>query len=235
MKNRIWEIDATRGLLIALMVFYHMLFDLQYIFSYNINIDTPFFNYSVNFFAGAFIFVSGICANFSKSSLKRGFLLFGFSLIITLITYFYDKPTAIYFGILHFLAISMIITHLLKQGININPLNKLNLYFAIIISFSIILIGQYLKNINFSSNLFLFLGITKKDFTSLDYFPLFPWYGVFLLGFLFGKRVYKNKITLFPNYNKLIFLQLIGRNSLIIYLLHQPIILLVLSFLNKFL
>ena len=72
------------------------------------------------------------------------------------------------------------------------------------------------------------LGLTTGDFASSDYFPLLPFLGFFLLGTVLGRTVYSKKQTLLPRVNSknflLRFLQWCGRQSLWIYLLHQPVL-----------
>ena len=72
------------------------------------------------------------------------------------------------------------------------------------------------------------LGLTTEDFASSDYFPLLPYLGFFLLGAALGRTVYSKKQTLLPKVNSrnfiLRFLQWCGRQSLLIYLLHQPVL-----------
>jgi uncharacterized membrane protein len=62
-----------------------------------------------------------------------------------------------------------------------------------------------------------------------DYMPLFPWLGVFLIGCVIGRTCYKDKKTLFAGKGKVMTavarpVEFIGRHSLIIYLVHQPVI-----------
>lgn len=72
---------------------------------------------------------------------------------------------------------------------------------------------------------FLFpFGFTSNDFFSADYFPLFPWFFCFLLGSCFGKWLKSNKAPEFFYKSHLKFLSFVGRNTLIIYVLHQPIL-----------
>ena len=62
-----------------------------------------------------------------------------------------------------------------------------------------------------------------------DYMPLFPWLGVFLIGCVIGRICYKDKKTLFAGRGKVMKaiarpIEFIGRHSLIIYLVHQPLV-----------
>jgi uncharacterized membrane protein len=62
-----------------------------------------------------------------------------------------------------------------------------------------------------------------------DYMPLFPWLGVFLIGCVIGRICYKDKKTLFTGRGKVMKaiarpVEFIGRHSLIIYLVHQPLV-----------
>jgi uncharacterized membrane protein len=67
-----------------------------------------------------------------------------------------------------------------------------------------------------------------QDFYSVDYFPVFPWFGVILMGMGLGDWLY-------PGYRRRIpvrdissshfvrALAFLGQNSLAIYLVHQPV------------
>ena len=72
------------------------------------------------------------------------------------------------------------------------------------------------------------LGLPWKDFSSSDYFPLLPYLGFFLMGSALGRSLYRNKTSLLPKVNErnfiIRFLSLCGKQSLWIYLLHQPIL-----------
>ena len=74
------------------------------------------------------------------------------------------------------------------------------------------------------------IGFTIAGIPSqADYMPLFPWLGIFLLGCVIGRTCYKEKKTLFPSADKTMKaisrpVEFIGRHSLIIYLVHQPVV-----------
>jgi len=219
MTNRIWEIDALRGFCILLMVSYHFIFDLNYFFAIDTIINIHILSYAVYFFAGVFIFVSGISSHFSRNTLKRGLIVLLAAALISVATYLYDKSEFIVFGILQFLGVSMIIIYFLKKA-----LNKLNELMVLIIGLLFVVIGIYMSNIIVSTNLLLPLGLIPASFSSLDYFPLLPWFGVFLSGYVFGSVFYRERKTLFPRLRTFPIFEFLGRNSLIIYLLHQPIL-----------
>ncbi|MCX6569388.1 MAG: heparan-alpha-glucosaminide N-acetyltransferase domain-containing protein, partial [Candidatus Aminicenantes bacterium] len=67
-------------------------------------------------------------------------------------------------------------------------------------------------------------GLPSQSFSSLDYFPLIPWFGVFLIGVALGKSVYASKRSLLPWRMPPTFVNFAGRHSLIIYIVHQPVI-----------
>ena len=89
--------------------------------------------------------------------------------------------------------------------------------------------GLYLQTRVFDTSMVLMpLGFVPEDFASSDYFPLLPNLGYFLLGAVLGRTVYRKKESLLPKVNDrnpvLRFLQLCGKHSLWIYLLHQPVL-----------
>jgi uncharacterized membrane protein len=96
---------------------------------------------------------------------------------------------------------------------------------------ALIALGFWFQGFRVEATWLFPLGLLHRDFTSSDYFPLFPHLGFFLLGSVLGRTLYRNRQTLFPRVNPqtpvLGFLGFCGRQSLFIYLLHQPILSLV--------
>ena len=72
------------------------------------------------------------------------------------------------------------------------------------------------------------LGIHTPGYYSFDYFPFIPWFGVFLLGATLGRTAYTSRKSLLPWNLPQSFVNVAGRHSLLIYILHQPVILAVL-------
>jgi uncharacterized membrane protein len=200
------------------------------------------------FFTGLFILICGVCTQFSKSNFSRGAKLLLIALAVTLTTNLVLPAQKIIFGILHLLACCLIF-----YGISRPLTDKINIFFGIFISvllyfltFSISdlfiglpfykQVGFYLPN-HLSENEFLFpFGIFTRNFHSADYFPLFPWMFVFFFGVFIGRLFIKYKLFkkwMYKNY--IPFFSLAGRWSLPIYLIHQPVIYLILQlFTNKF-
>ena len=111
---RIELMDALRGLAVCLMVLHHFLYDLCAFLGAPWWLFTnPVFDVLHYFFAGLFIFLSGISSDFSRSNLKRGAKAMAIALGITLVTYFMDMT--IVFGVLHLLASCMLLFGLTQK------------------------------------------------------------------------------------------------------------------------
>ncbi len=222
--NRIWELDFARGIALILMVYFHVVFDMKDIFSYNVSYST-----GINFFAGRtsallFMFISGISCSLSRSNTKRGLKVLAIAMIITVATHLYDPNLGIKFGILHFLGTSMLLYPLFRN---------LKGYLLIILGIVIIALGQVTSRITMPYDYFFPLGLTSNSFVSSDYYSLIPWLGVFIFGIAAGKSFYKNKTSLFSFYMQPNAISLAGRHTLPVYLIHQPLILLVLTLVNS--
>jgi uncharacterized membrane protein len=90
--------------------------------------------------------------------------------------------------------------------------------------------GLYLKSFTFDFNWLLPIGFLPNEFATIDYFPLLPWFGVILIGIAVGNLIYPNakrryQIRDLPGNFFTKGLCFMGRNSLIIYFIHQPILL----------
>lgn len=237
--NRLHSLDFIRGISLISMILFHTAWDLSYI--YNVKILQTMGIYAYIWQQSiciTFILLSGFCFSLSKNGLKRGITIFIAGGIVTAVTLIFMKQSAVVFGILTFIGSAMLICSLLRKS-----LSKLNP--AVFLTISLLLfiltkdinkgnLGFYgLRFLNipniFYKNIFTsFLGFPDSSFSSTDYFSLFPWFFLFLSGyFLF--MLFKKKEIKIPKGKNIPVVNFIGRHSLIIYLLHQPIIYGVLS------
>ena len=227
MKKRIWELDALRGICILAMVAVHLVFDLVYIYD-AITLEGALrwlFTALTQWGGVLFLLISGICVTLGKHPVRRGLIVFGCGMVCTLVTWlmyalgFQDKSIMIYFGVLHCLGICMLLWPIL---------GRLPVWLLGVLGVLLVAVGFYLQSVLVDFPWLMPFGLLYPGFASSDYFPLFPNLGFFLLGALVGKTLYRNQQSLFPKVNEqnflIRFLTLCGRVSLFIYLLHQPIL-----------
>ena len=224
-KKRIEIIDALRGFSVIMMVIHHALYNTTvflgapwWLYS------NPVFNALQLIFIGIFIVVSGVSSRFSRGNIERGSIVIVIAVIITYVTNRMDMP--IYFGILHLLGAFMIFYGLTQKlwdkiARNVAPL----IYIALIILSS--LARAYLSPS--SGNLVIrdllsVLGWRQEGFINYDYQTILPWIFVFLLGTWVGKYIREDKLPAWFYEMKFPFFPLVGKNALLIYVLHQPVL-----------
>jgi len=223
---RIWEIDFLRGLAIILMVGYHLLFDLgefrglKRFLGFSTDLSSTAWTIAQFFFAGLFVVLSGISGTLSRNNIRRGLRLLAVSLAVTVATYIFDPTSAVYFGILQCLAVSMLV-----YGACLAKARPAvcGAWGALVIGLSLAL-PVLKKGLTVRFDWLMPLGITSPSFSSFDYFPLLPWLGIFLVGAALGKSAYASRGSLLPWRLPVTFVNIAGRYSLLIYILHQPII-----------
>ena len=232
-KDRFWEIDFLRGFAIILMVFFHIIYDLNFFSITNFRIYSGIILYIARLSASIFVVLAGISLSISYSKsknwlktndiilkfIKRGLKILFLGVIISVITWFYIPRGFVVFGILHFIGASIILSLIFIRYRVIN----------IIFGLFFIIVGFYLKSLTFDFNILIPLGFIPNNFWTIDYFPLFPWFGIFLIGISIGNIIYpdfKRKYEIKDLSKKLLVKSFcfLGRNSLLIYFLHQPII-----------
>lgn len=236
--NRVGLLDELRGLAILCMVVYHTMFLLG-MFGVNIPLmSSTAMNITRDLFAGMFIFISGCMCRFSHNNLKRGVICFFCGMIITFVVPFFADVT-ITFGILHFLGISMLIYGLFGE-----VFEKLPPWVGIIICVlmavctwnidmgffgipGVLQIG--IPNAAYNVGVLFPLGIYNSSFQSWDYFPLLPWFFVFIGGSYFGEWAKNGSLPRFFYPIHIKWLAAVGRHTIWIYLLHIPIIFLILN------
>lgn len=229
MKKRIWELDALRGVFLIALIFFHLIYDLVYLFNL-VDLTTPLaqnlFQLVNNWGGALFLILSGLCATIGSRPGKRAIAVLCGAVVISLVTAgmyllgFADKGIIIYFGVLHCIGSCMLLW-LLFRKLPTPVLLILGLIFAAV--------GLYLRHHVYVDFPWLFfLGFVTRTFSSSDFFPLLPNFGYFLIGAALGRTLYKNKVSLLPKVNEanpvIRFFSFFGKNSLLIYLLHQPIL-----------
>lgn len=238
--DRAWELDFLRGLALILMLTMHLGWDLRYEF----RLDTADFLESNWYYFWIhplnlvlFVGVAGVCCAFSRNNLKRGLKLLAASLAFNLGTFLATKyfgiDCLIIFNVLHVLTVSVFLYCLIvfleeKAGLKSEAVSAVMLLAGL----TVILMGPYIGTLEGLEEMwFLYpLGVRIGNVPAqADYLPLFPWLGVFLAGAVAGRTLYKEKKTLFPVENKILKgicapVEFMGRHSLIIYIVHQPLL-----------
>lgn len=226
MKKRIWELDVLRGVCILGMVVVHLIYDLQTFFSLPFLADSRLFDLIKQWGGVLFLLISGICVTLGSHPVRRGLIVFACGLLCSAVTagmYFLnmaDKSIIIYFGVLHCLGVCMLLWPLFK---------RLPVWALGLLGLGLTVLGLWISgNVVVDFPWLIPLGLVPGDFASSDYFPLLSNLGFFLVGTFLGKTLYRKKETLLPRVNPanpvLAFFTRLGKWSLPVYLLHQPII-----------
>jgi uncharacterized membrane protein len=156
----------------------------------------------------------------TRSNVRRGLRLLAVSLAVTAATYIFDPSSVIFFGVLQCLAFSMLI-----YGAALEKTGPVSCAawgaFVIGLGAALPALKQALA-VRF--DWLLPFGIHSPSYSAFDYFPLIPWFGIFLVGAALGKSLYASKRSLLPWRLPRTFVNAAGRHSLIIYIVHQPVI-----------
>lgn len=236
-RKRIIVLDELRGFAIICMIFHHTFLDIGDVLGLQWGYDVFDALCTVQpIFWAIFIIISGICSRLSRNTVKRGIIVELCGLAITVVTavimpLFGFTNAEIYFGILHCLGLCMIITGLLMPLVK-----KINYKAGAVVCAVLFLIfynietGELLFGLIrlpyqlYLSNWTAPLGLHNLDFYSADYFPLIPWLFLFLFGAFVGKPVAEEKLpqAMYKSHVKIF--SVVGKNSLWVYLAHQPVI-----------
>ena len=238
-KNRIIILDTLRGILIILVILYHFLYDLNFIFDVNVPLmNTAGINIFRDIFVSMLIFISGICCNLSKNNIKRGIKVLFWGLIISFVTIIFLPEERIIFGILHFFGTAMIIYGVISpvvtaifnkdHGKTIRLITAAVMFIMFLLTYNIYDYYYPLINRLASSDVFLqyllFFAGFNTGVISMDYYPVFPWIFLFLSGAFSFYGIQNLRLPDYVYKNYLPFITFIGRHTLIIYICHQPIL-----------
>lgn len=223
-KERIWELDALRGLCLLGMIAVHLCFDLQ-VFGRLYFPIPAWFRLMQEYGHILFILISGICATLATRTVRRGLIVFGAGLLVSYVTLMLEflggfDGLGIWFGILHLLGLCMLVYPLFR---------RLPFWALLLLGTAALALGVWMQRFTVGTPFLLALGLRGSGvYLGADYFPVFPNLGWFLIGAALGKTLYRRKASLLPRVSARNpvrrALCLIGRHSLELYLLHQPIL-----------
>ncbi len=241
MNKRYDLLDTIRGITLLSMIAYHGVWDLVYM--YGVKWDwyrgTGAYIWQQSI-CWTFIFLSGFCWSIGKRPLKRGLLVFGSGLLVTVVTLLFMPQNRVLFGVLTFTGSAMLLMIPLDK-----IFKKVSPKIGLIISFLCFVVTRNINegNLGFEGIRLLwlpdswyrgivaiYLGFPAAGFYSTDYFSLIPWIFLFISGyFMYHLCDKKNWLRAsFFSWNCKP-LSVPGRQSLIIYLLHQPVLYAVLT------
>lgn len=232
-EDRFWEIDLIRGLLVLGMATYHAFFDLHALRGWADPAAGPLLALarSVAFgfvlLAGAALYLSFLRQEIKgrppplSRSLARGSRIFGWGMLVTLATWIYPREGFVIFGVLHLIGISIV---LCRPFLGLPQT-------SLLVGTAAVAIGAALDGLPGGSPWLIPLGLPPAGFYSLDYLPILPWTGVFLIGTSAAAWAYPGYRRRFrlpawagrlPETRPGRCLIWLGQHSLAAYLLHQP-------------
>jgi uncharacterized membrane protein len=241
-SRRLGFLDELRGVLIILVVFYHLCYDLIHMFGIQLNWFDRIWTYPFQLCVSVmFIVVAGFSSNLSSRPYVRALKVCACAAIISAVTWLFYSAQGISFGVIHFMGTAMLLHAIFRDAIAyVRPATGCAVSALLaIVSWNIPngYIGAGALSLHLPEALcnltWLFpLGITGPDFYSADYFPIFP----YIFVFLFGTFAFRLAGTFSERQSQgcLKPIAAAGRHSLLIYMLHQPALLLVLFIIFRF-
>ena len=231
---RFKELDFLRGIAVTSMVIFHAYEDYSFL-KEGQPLEGDWYLLWGKGTATLFLILFGVAAylNYIRNLqlrpefsrwLHKGGILFGWGVIITLATRAFLNEGFVVFGILHLMGVSSLLIYPLL------PLKYVNLFLGGLI----ILAGNYVSRFRPNFAWLVWVGMIPEGFCSVDYFPVIPWLGYILVGIFGGGIIYPKGNSRFifgrlsrnPLINGVSFL---GRRSLWIYLVHQPLLLVIIK------
>ncbi len=229
---RVPEVDLVRAVALCMMIVYHFLFAIRFLDMADVEVLIGFWRVFAYATASLFVAIAGVSLTLAATGLRRrgeserrvaaaqlrrGLTIFAWGLVITLVTSLALEQGAILFGILHLIGLGTIL------AIPLVDRPRASLVIGTLCLFLGPLAARY------TGPLWLvWLGFHPSDFVSLDYVPLLPWFGVLLIGVTTGWALFPNgmprrQLRPFPGWAAP--LLWLGRHTLLIYLIHAPVIL----------
>lgn len=228
-------LDRIRGITLISMILYHAVWDMVYLF----HVDWGWYRTAAAYLwqqsiCWTFIFLSGFCWSLGKRKWRRGLEVFLAGALVSAATLVFMPQERVFCGVLTLIGTGMLLVNLLSGLLErVGPVQGLagsmmlfvlsrnvNGGFLGFEGWNLVRLPESL----YRNLLTACLGFPPGDFYSADYFSLFPWVFLYAAGY-FAYRFFEQRGWLACLQGKEIKpLEWPGKHSLIIYLLHQPLI-----------
>lgn len=230
-QNRCLFIDSLRGMAMLHAVAYHFLFDVFIIYG----LDPDWYRITGVFIwqqciCWTFILVSGLSWPWGRRPLRRGLELNVWGLVVTAVTLAASPKTAIWFGILNFMGCAMLLMIPLRRLLErISPAAGMAGSFLLFLLFRYVQRGEVafglvqLPDWLYTTRILTPLGFPYDGFRSSDYFPILPWFFLYVTGYFLGRLLTERGVLdrLARVHHPA--LTWVGQNSIWVYLVHQPV------------
>lgn len=178
------KLDALRGLALVLMIAFHANYLLVRLFGDETLDISPRGWYAVgNMSAILFLLVSGVSfflfaqgrsrQEIVVGTMKRTALLTAVAVGISVVTFLFSPEGGVVFGIIHFFAVSSLLLPIFA------PLRK----WSVLAGLFVLALGTVFSEVYVEYPFLFFLGLRSTAFSSADYYPIFPWFSVVLIGY----------------------------------------------------
>lgn len=237
-EKRYAVLDGIRGFALLNMIVYHAVWDFVYVLDFRWQWYRSEAAYIWQLYiCWTFIFLSGFCQPLGRKNLKRGIQVFLAGILVSFATVVFVPQNRILCGVLTLLGSCMLLVFLLEPVLKkclaeIGFLASL-LLFALTRNINRGYLG--FENLNlyklpgalYRNLLTAYLGFPPNGFYSSDYFSLFPWLFLYIAGYFFCRVWNENGWMHILERGKSQLLEWFGRRSLVIYLVHQPVMYLI--------
>lgn len=232
-RPRFIIIDIARGVAIVAMAIYHLFWDLSFyrVIPVDVGYDPGWVAFARTILF-SFMFLVGVGLVLGHGDgvrwpafFKRWAFVVAGALIITVATYFAFPGSFVYFGVLHAIAVASLVAL---------PFLFTPLWLTGLVGVALIVLHFAYANAFFNERFYSWIGLWTVPPPANDLVPLIPWLGVVLLGVLamrWGQKAgLDNRLAAMQPRNRLArVLAWMGRWSLVIYLVHQPLLLAIIA------
>jgi uncharacterized membrane protein len=225
--SRFALIDVLRGFAVAQMIVYHFIYDLRYFGWVKLAMtrDQPWVGWRTAIVT-QFLLLVGVSLVLRTSFkpgradfLRRWGEVAAAALLVSAGSWFVFGPRYIWFGILHFIAVALLLAR---------PLVRLGAWNALA-GLAAIGAGLWFSDPWFDPVPQNILGFAGRKPRTEDYVPLFPWIGVVLIGLALGDLWRRRGFAVAAPLQALNerpprILVVLGTWALTVYLVHQPLL-----------
>lgn len=226
--QRFWELDVIRFVAVLMMVVYHSFWDVANAHGLWWLATTGFWGVFQQITAGLFIGLAGVamtlteshrvCRSRVRTFAPRAALLFGVAMLLSGAA-LASGLGRIDFGVLHLIAVSQIAALPLLGHPRL----------ACACGALVIAIGIWISRVHLPTLTWIPIGITPHSYPRMDFMPIFPWLGALLVGTTIGSMWYPHGRRRWTppdiaHWRSVRWAAACGRHTLVIYLVHQPVL-----------